>query len=37
MMIKNGQRTMMIRYILTELLQCKDHEIADVSIFYFEV
>ena len=28
MLIKNGKRTMMIRSILTELLECKVHEIC---------
>ena len=31
MLIKNGKRTMMIRCILTELLECKVHENGHVS------
>ena len=34
MLTKNGQRTMMIRCILIELLQCKVLENADVSTIF---
>ena len=32
MLIKNGKRTMIIRCIFTELLECKVHENAYVSL-----
>ena len=33
MLIKNGSKTMLIRCIITELLQCKVHKNADISTF----